>query len=129
MTEINPNNYVGARVTLVGYAAGHPEYPKYDVSGSRGYEHLSIPVNEGYKNKSGEWVNTGTTWYTVEAHEDVFSELGIAKGDLVRVDDAKQETREYTSKVSGEKKLGITLSYGKITVLERKGGGHEESPF
>ena len=128
MTEINPNNYVGARVTLVGYAAGHPEYPKYDVSGSRGYEHLSIPVNEGYKNKSGEWVNTRTTWYTVEAHEDVFSELEIDKGDLVRVDDAKQETREYTSKVSGEKKLGITLSYGKITVLERK-GGPEESPF
>ena len=47
----------------------------------------------------------------------------------MRVDDAKQETREYTSKASGEKKMGITLSYGKITVLERKGGGHEESPF
>lgn len=118
----NPNNYIGATVTVVGYAAGEVKNPAYDKDGTRNIKQLSIPVNEGYK-KDGEFIQTGTTWYTVEAFGDSADELvdmSIGKGDKVRVEDARQEVREYTNK-DGETKLGITLKFGKITVLERSG--------
>lgn len=121
MSEINPSNYPGATTILVGYAAGNPEYPPYDREGKRGFKQLSVAVNEGYK-KDGEFVQTGTTWYRIEKHEDAWAELGVGKGDKIRLDGAKQEVREYQDK-NGESKLGITLTYGDLTVLESKNGG------
>ena len=118
---INENNYIGARNTLVGYAATDPRYPAYDKDGSRGYMEVPVAINEGYK-KGDEYVQTGTTWYQVTAHENEVNNLGITKGAKIRVDDAKQEVREYKSK-DGTDKLGITLSYGQITVLEPGNGG------
>lgn len=116
----NENNYIGATTTIVGYAAGAAKPPAYDKDGSKGILELSIPVNEGYK-KDGEWTQTGTTWYTVSAAGDHAETLrAIQKGDKVRVDDAKQEVREYQNK-DGETKLGISLRYGTVTVLESKG--------
>lgn len=127
---INPNNYPGATTTLVGYAAGNPEYPAYDREGRRGFKHLSVAVNEGYT-KDGEFVQTGTTWYRIEKHEDAWAELGVGKGDKIRLDGAKQEVRSYKNK-EGVEQLGITLSYGDLTVLESKNGGSasdDEAPF
>jgi single-stranded DNA-binding protein len=126
----NENNYVGATVTLVGYAAGPAKTPAYDKDGGKGILELSIPVNEGYKPAGGEFVKTGTTWYTVSAAGDYAAQLSaINKGDKVRVDGAKQEVREYTDR-EGNKKLGISLRYGTITVLEAASGGPvDESPF
>lgn len=129
---VNENNYIGATLTLVGYAAGDPEFPPYDREGKRPYKQVSIAVNEGYK-KDGEFVQTGTTWYRVEKHQDDWDQLGVQKGDKLRVDGAKQEVRSYTSN-KGETVLGITLSYGEITVLESKNGGSapaadDEAPF
>ena len=126
----NENNYPGATLCLVGYAAGNPEYPAYDREGKRGFKQLSVAVNEGYK-KDGEFVQTGTTWYRIEKHEDAWAELGVGKGDKIRLDGAKQEVREYQDK-NGDSKLGITLTYGDLTVLESKNGGSasdEEAPF
>lgn len=125
----NENNYIGATLTLVGYVAVEPRYPAYDKEGKRSYKQIPIAINEGYK-KDGEFIQTGTTWYDVELHEDAVSFLGIGKGDKIRVDDAKQEVRSYTNK-DGEEKLGISLKYGTITVLESKDGGSggDESPF
>lgn len=116
----NPNNYPGATTTIVGWAAGPAKAPAYDKEGTKGILELSIPVSEGYS-KDGEFVKTGTTWYSVTAAGEHANELkAINKGDKVRVDDAKQEVREYES--NGEKKLGISLRFGKIAVLERAAG-------
>lgn len=123
----NPNNYVGASITLVGYASGEARFPAYDKDGSKGVLELSIPINEGYT-KDGEFVQTGTTWYTYSAAGDYAATLkNINKGDKVRIDDAKQEVRSYTDR-DGNEKLGIGLRYGTISVLESKASGDGFTP-
>lgn len=124
----NPNNFPGATVTVVGWIANDPEYPPYDKEGKRGFKRFSVPVREGYK-KDGEFKETGTTWYEVTLHEDKIDELSdngihLVKGAKVRIEDAKQEVREYKNK-NGEEKLGITLSYGNINVIEYPDGFDE----
>lgn len=127
MSNANENNYRGATVTLVGYAASEARPPAYDKQGSKGILELPIPHNEGYS-KDGEFVKMGTTWYSVVAGGDAAHALkSIQKGDLVRIDDAKQEVREYES--GGEKKLGISLRFGTITVLKSAAGDSVEEPF
>lgn len=117
----NENNYIGVNTTIVGYAASDARFPAYDKEGTKGVLEVSIPINEGYK-RDGEFVQTGTTWYTLVAGGDAAADLKrIKKGDKVRVDDAKQEVREYTDR-EGNTKLGITLRFGKVTVLESKSG-------
>ena len=116
---INANNYVGVSNTIVGYAASAARPPAYDKDGSKGVLEVAIPINEGYK-KDGEFVQTGTTWYSIVAGGDAANDLkAINKGDKVRVDDAKQEVREYKD-AEGNTKLGITLRFGKVTILESK---------
>lgn len=131
MSNINENNYVGATAVIVGYTAGPAKSPAYDKDGSKGVLEISVPVNEGYK-KDGDFVKTGTTWYVYSAAGDYANTLrSIPKGSKVRIDDAKQEVREYQS--GGETKLGITLRFGTITVLEAGDGGgataSAEEPF
>jgi NDP-sugar pyrophosphorylase family protein len=115
MTNINPNNYEGATATVVGKAGGAPE-AVFDGSTTR----LSVAVSQGYK-KDGEWVDTGTTWYTVQASTDWAEQNwpDIEAGDKVRVDGAKQETRLYL-KDNGEPGLEVKLTYGSLKVVERK---------
>ncbi len=116
---VNENNYIGLTATLVGYAATDPRSPAYDKDGSKGVIEVPIAINEGYK-KDGEFVQTGTTWYTVSAAGDAANDLrAIHKGDKIRVDDAKQEVREYQDK-DGNTKLGISLRYGAVAILESK---------
>lgn len=130
---VNENNYIGANATVVGYAASDARPPAYDKDGSRGILEVSIPVNEGYR-KDGEFVQTGTTWYTITGASDYAQNVlaPIKKGDKVRVEDAKQEVREYKDK-DGNTKLGITLRFGTVTVLESKSDGFvpddDESAF
>lgn len=122
----NPENYIGATLTLVGWTSKEAERPAYDKDGSRGVLELSIPINEGYK-KDGEFKKTGTTWYTYSAAGDYADALSaIPKGSKVRIEDAKQEVREYEA--NGVKKMGIGLRFGKVIVLEAgKGGGQTSS--
>ena len=130
---INPENYIGARITLVGYVATDPRNPAYDKEGKRGFKEIPVAIGEGYK-KDGAWVETGTTWYTISIHSDKLDEYTdngqhIAKGAKIRLDDAKQEVRTYKNK-DDEEKLGITLSYGTLTVLEAaEQGDDDENPF
>ena len=92
---------------------------------------MSLPVNEGYR-KDGEFVQTGTTWYTYsgagEFAENVLSR--VQKGDKIRVDDAKQEVREYKDR-EGNDKLGITLRFGTFTILESKSAADysDDTPY
>lgn len=128
MSEINPQNYREADLTLVGYTATEPRKPAYDKDGTSGVLEITIPINEGYK-KDGEFIQTGTTWYTYSgAGEFAQSTLApIAKGTKVRIDGAKQEVREYKDR-DGNAKLGITLRFGKLTVLEEPSGGGSSAP-
>jgi single-stranded DNA-binding protein len=118
MNDVNPNNYDGANVTVVGRAGGPVEVKHFTGGGS--VAELSIAVSQGYK-KDDQWVDTGTTWYTLQAAtayaEDNWPSVG--KGDKVRVDDAKQETREY-KKRDESSGLQITLKFGTLTVVEAK---------
>ena len=127
MTNANPNNYVGASTTVVGWAAKDAQTPAYDKDGTKGILEVTIPINEGYK-KDGEFVQTGTTWYVYSGASDFAQNIlaGIKKGDKIRVDDAKQEVREYKNK-DGEDKLGITLRFGSFEVLESAAG--DDNPF
>lgn len=127
---INPQNFQGISATLVGYAAGDAEFPAYDKSGERGVSEVRVPINHGFKDKSsGEWKETGTTWVTVTGRTD---DIGhIRKGDKIRVDDAKFESREFTRK-DGSIGQAFQTSFGTVTVLESKNGGStsdDEAPF
>ena len=116
----NPKNHPGATTTVVAWVAGEARNPAYDKDGTKGVKEVSLPVNEGYT-KDGEFVKTGTTWYTVSAAGEYAAQLeALAKGDKVRIEDARQEVREYKDK-DGNPKLGITLKFGKVIVLEHSG--------
>lgn len=113
---------IGITVDLVGYAASDARNPAYDKDGSKGVKEVSIPLNEGYT-KDGEFVQTGTSWYTYSAAGDYAAQVAaIKKGDKVKVSGAKLEVREYKDKDNNDK-LGLSLRYGSITVLESKSGG------
>ena len=119
MNDINPKNYKGATTFIVGNAGGEPQ--RKDFAGGNSITELSVAVPQGYKNKSDEWVDTGTTWYTVTAWADHAADHWpeVAKGDKVRVDNARQETHEFTRK-DGTTGLQITLKFGELSVVERK---------
>lgn len=126
---INPNNYDGATVTLVGRAAAAAEFPAYDKSGERGFSQVRIAVGQGYKDKSsGEWVDTGTVWYTVQGRTEDLSAIG--KGDKVRVDEARLEAREFDRK-DGTKGQAFETKFGTVSIIESKSGGSaaEDAPF
>jgi len=113
----NPNNYEGATVTIVGHAGNDPEYPPYDLSGERGIQQVRVAVGQGYKNKSGEWVETGTAWYTVTGRVEDLGE--VHRGDKIRVDDARLEVREFTRK-DGSTGQAFETRFGTIRVLESR---------
>lgn len=129
MNNINPQNYVGATLSLTGYVAVEPRYPAYDKNGSRGFKQIPVAINEGYKPKDGgDFVKTGTTWYDIEVREEVIDDLDIRKGDKIRIDGAKQEVREYQDR-DGNTKLGITLKFGDLVVLEAANNPASESDY
>ncbi len=110
---------VGATITLVGWAASDGRNPAYDKDGSKGVKEVSIPLREGYT-KDGEFVETGTSWYTVSAAGEYADQIAaIRKGDKIKVEDGKLEVREYQDR-EGNTQLGLIVRYGKITVRESK---------
>lgn len=118
MSDINPNNYPGATVTVVGSAGGPVEVKSFDNGGSQAQ--LSIAVSKGYK-KDGNWVDTGTDWYTLIATEDYANQNWpeVGKGDKVRVDDARLEFRAYSTK-KGEPGVEASVRFGTLVVVEAK---------
>lgn len=124
---LNPDNFPGIRAVIVGYVGSPAQPPAFDKDGTRGVLEVGIPINHGYRDRdSGEWKTTSTTWVNVQAAGDYAEELrGLYKGDKVRVDNANLETRTYTAK-DGTEKIGVTATYGQVTVLER-GQAYEEA--
>lgn len=115
MNTINPNNFEGSSVTLVGRTGG--KYRTKEFSNGSSIAELSIAVGKGYK-KDGEWVSTGTDWYTLTATKDYAEDHwdDIPKGAKVRLDEARLETREY-SKKDGTPGIALNLRYGRLSVL------------
>lgn len=138
MNDINPRNFDGANLTVVGRAGG-PVTIKEFASGSSVAE-LSIAVGQGYK-KGEEWVDTGTAWYKLTATSDYAADNWpvVGKGDKVRVDNARLEVREYT-KGDGTNGTELKLTYGNLTVVQSKAesappvaagnfGGSDDTPW
>lgn len=126
MTDINPNNYEGANITLVGRAGGEAKSPAYDRDGSKGVLELSIAVGQGYK-KDDQWVDTGTTWYIYSAAGEYAEPLkAVGKGDKVRIDNARLETREFTRK-DETKGQSFDVKFGTLTILEAKSAAPDAS--
>lgn len=120
MSDINPKNYDGANVVIVGRAGGPVEVKKFE-KGSQAQ--LSIAVGKGYKNKTtDEWVDTGTDWYTLTATEDYARNNwpDIQSGDQVRVDEARLEFKPYLKK-DGTAAVEATLRYGTLVLVKAKG--------
>ena len=120
MSDINPNNYPGANVTVVGTAAGPWKTREFPNGGS--VAELSVAVNNGYKEKNtNEWVDTSTNWYTASATPEYASENWpeVGPGDRVRLDDGRLEARAFTSQ--GEAKAALDIRFAKVTVVSRKG--------
>lgn len=131
MSEINSKNYDGSSVVVVGRAGGPVEIKSFDKGGSQAQ--LSIAVGKGYK-KDGEWVDTGTDWYTLTATADWANQNwpNVGKGDKVRVDDARLEFKPYLKR-DGEAGVEATLRYGSLVIVEAKGeraaAAAEVAPF
>lgn len=133
MSDINPKNYDGASVVIVGRAGGAVEVKEFDGGGSQAQ--LSIAVGKGYKDKQDNWVDTGTDWYTLTATAD-WAEKNwpdVAKGDKVRVDDARLEFKPY-AKRDNSPGVEATLRYGSLVVVEARSAraaapSEEVAPF
>jgi single-stranded DNA-binding protein len=118
MSDINPKDYEGASVVIVGSAGGPVEVVKFPNGGSQAQ--LSIAVGKGYK-KGDEWVDTGTDWYTLTATEDYAAQNwpDVQTGDKVRVDEARQELKGYIKK-DGEAGVDARLRYGTLVIVSSK---------
>ena len=127
MSDINPNNFEGATVTLVGHAGDDVQFKSFDNGGS--VAELSIAVGQGYK-KDGQWVSTGTTWYRLIANGDYADNNWptIHKGDKVRLDEGRLETRDFPRK-DGTTGQAFEVRFGNLSVIESKSGGDPEKPF
>lgn len=127
MSDINPQNFPGANAVVVGRAGG-PYQVKSLPSGTEQAE-LSVAVGKGYKDRNtGEWVDKGTNWYTLVGTPDYAAENWpqVGPGDTVRIDNARQEVNPYVAK-DGEAKADITLRFGTVTLVSRKGEGASAS--
>lgn len=118
MTDINPKNFPGANITVVGTAGGEYEIREFPNGGEQAQ--LSVAVGKGYK-KDGEWVDTGTDWYTLVASPDWASSNWphVGKGDKVRIDDGRLEARAYLNK-DKDARVDLQVRFGTLTVVEAK---------
>lgn len=114
--EVNPNDYQGANVFVVGRAGGPVTNRKFPGGGE--VAELSIAVTNGYK-KDGEFVVTGTDWYRAQAAPDYAAQNWpeIGKGDVVRIDNGRLEARPYLSK-DGEPKVDLQIRYGDVSLIK-----------
>jgi single-stranded DNA-binding protein len=132
MSEINSNNYTGANVVIVGNVVRPVEIKDFKNGGSQA--ELSIAVSKGYK-KDGEWVDTGTDYYTLVASADYASDNWprVDKGDKVRIDESRLEFKPYL-KNDGTPGVEAQLRFGTLVVVEAKAdkpssGSEEVTPF
>lgn len=126
MSDINPKNYDGASVVIVGNAGGSVEVKNFENGGSQAQ--LSVAVGKGYKDRNDKWVDTGTDWYLLTA-EASYAEKNwpeVEAGDKVRIDDARLEFKPFEKK-NGEPGVEATLRYGTLVVVKAKSAANNSS--
>jgi len=126
MSDINPKNYPGSSVVIVGNAGGPFEVKTFDKGTSQAQ--LSIAVGKGYK-KGDEWIDNGTDWYTLTATADYAQQNwpDVQRGDIVRVDDARLEFKSFAKK-NGDPGVEATLRYGTLVIVKSKAGSSDAPP-
>jgi hypothetical protein len=123
--QSNPNNYKGITVdNIVGTAVAAAE-DKFDGQQTE----VRIATNFGYykdKQNKQDWTETGTKFFSIIARGDYANALrGIGAGDVVRVDDANLEFRQYTK--DGQEREVAQLTFGTVTVVKKKDSSNQQS--
>lgn len=102
---------------------GHISEPADIVKDGKtiGYK-FGLAVGHGYKDKSGEWVDSGTTWYDVTTFgvgADTLREAGLRKGQAVRVQSRELQASAWIDK-QGEARPRLTLKVwdGDVSVVQ-----------
>ena len=90
---------------------------KFTPSGAAILE-INAAENHSRKDQSGQWQDTGTTWWRVKVfgkHAETLAEAHIAKGTLLLVT-GRSETREY-EKRDGTKGASLELIADQVGVI------------
>lgn len=106
-----------ASITVTGRAAQDAEL-RFTPSGATVWE-MNVAENHRYKDKqTGEWRDSGTTWWRVKAFgrtAEALAEARIAKGTLLLVT-GRSETREY-EKRDGTKGASLELIADTVAIV------------
>jgi single-strand DNA-binding protein len=98
------------KVELSGFIGQNPEVRTFDNGIKKAS--FSLATNDGYKSKSGEWVNI-TNWHNIIAFGKAVEQIEqkVKKGSKVSVE-GKINYREYTDK------LGVKRNVTEISVFQ-----------
>lgn len=104
---------MSSQITVVGTLSAPPEL-RYTPAGVA-VAQMSVADNHGRKNQSGEWEQTGTTWYRATAwreHAEQIAEADLGKGQQVIIL-GRLETRTYTDR-AGAERLSLEITVDRI---------------
>jgi single-strand DNA-binding protein len=103
------------KVELRGFIGQNPEVRKFENGVKKAS--FSLATNDGYKSKSGEWVNI-TNWHNIIAFGKTVDEIEqkVKKGSKVSIE-GKLNYREYTDKL-GIKRNVTEISIFQVQVIE-----------
>jgi single-strand DNA-binding protein len=101
------NNYQ----RLIGFLGKDPEFGTYGEN--RSYCRLSVPTSNRYRDSSGQWTESETTWHDVVVYKPFLLKIcqGLGKGHKVMIigslskkkyNDANQVQRTKVSTVASE---------------------------
>jgi len=124
----------GEIITITGHLGREPEDIVKDgnIIGIK----FSVAVGHGYKNKSGEWVEGDTNWWTVTAFGPAATAVraaGLHKGEAVRVQSREIVAKAYLDKTNFPRvDLSLKVWDGDIarvlyTPKDSSGGSYQQS--
>lgn len=106
-----------ANITVTGRAAQDAEL-RFTPSGSTVWE-VNVAENHRYKDKqTGEWRDSGTTWWRVKAFgraAEALAEANLSKGTLLLIS-GRSETREY-EKRDGSRGSSLELIADDVAII------------
>jgi len=102
------------KVELIGFAGMNAEVK--EIKKGMKIARFSLATSEGYKNKTGEWVNS-TTWHNIVLWNDSAERAAesVKKGSRVSLT-GKISYRNYENK-SGEKRNTVEIVANEFEVL------------
>jgi single-strand DNA-binding protein len=115
-----------ADVTFTGNIGNDPEI-KF-LNDGKAIINFSVAEGHRKKDQSGQWQDSGTTWWRVSAFGYLAEQLSdaLAKGQKVLVQ-GRSQTREYTSKdgTQGKSLECVANSVGIVPKAQQSGGGQQ----